>query len=83
MKFDGYTLQARLMPTYIVLLPVAVLTAQIPGLSHRKIRLEPTFHTVSFLYATKSADITCIMGFSQFFLPVRSQQSERRILHSA
>ena len=24
MKFDGYTLQARLMPTYIVLLPVAV-----------------------------------------------------------
>ena len=26
------------------------LTAQIPGLSHRKIRLWPTFHTVLFLY---------------------------------
>ena len=28
------------------------LTAQIPGLSHRKIRLGPTFHTVSNVYAT-------------------------------
>ena len=27
------------------------LTAQIPGLSHRKIRLGPTFHTVSLLCA--------------------------------
>ena len=24
MKFDGYTLQARLMPTYLTLLPLAV-----------------------------------------------------------
>ena len=28
------------------------LTAQIPGFSHRKIRLGPTFHTVSSGYAT-------------------------------
>ncbi len=32
------------------------LTAQIPGLSHRKIRLGPTFHTVSLLYATLAVD---------------------------
>ena len=30
------------------------LTAQIPGFSHRKIRLGPTFHTVSLLFATFS-----------------------------
>ena len=28
------------------------LTAQIPGLSHRKIRLGPTFHTVSTVSVT-------------------------------
>ena len=31
--------------------PENPLTAQIPGLSHRKIRLGPTFHTVSLLCA--------------------------------
>ena len=30
------------------------LTAQIPGFSHRKIRLGPIFHTVSLLFATFS-----------------------------
>ena len=37
------------------------LTAQIPGLSQRKIRLGPTFHTVSFLYAIPSIDILQII----------------------
>ena len=35
------------------------LTAQIPGFSHRKIRLEPTLHTVSGDYATIQVPTGC------------------------
>ena len=41
------------------------LTAQIPGLSHRKIRLGPTFHTVSSGYATLPRP-TCFQRLRRF-----------------
>ena len=46
------------------------LTAQIPGLSHRKIRLGPTFHTASLLCATDPTEsgILCLIWW-RFLAP--------------